>query len=142
MHSLNEIHLAGVLDTDPEFHTLFNGQPIGVFTLATARNHKIGFNKWEKNPEWHKIVVFNKDLIKILKALKKGAQVSLEGRLSYEVWEKDPGRGQVFKRKKACVALRDKDSKLTVYRPIDEPPLKRLNNPPHPQSSAPSSNQI
>ena len=93
--SLNKVLLIGRLGADPEIKQMVNGKSVARLSLATSQTwkDKNTGDKKEKT-EWHRIVVFNEGLVKVVQQyLKKGAQVYVEGQLSTRKW-KDEQTGQ------------------------------------------------
>ena len=93
--SLNKVLLIGRLGADPEIKQMVNGKSVARLSLATSQSWK-DKNSGEKKEktEWHRIVVFNEGLVKVVQQyLKKGAQVYIEGQLSTRKW-KDEKTGQ------------------------------------------------
>ena len=93
--SLNKVLLIGRLGADPEIKQMVNGKSVARLSLATSQSWK-DKNTGEKKEktEWHRIVVFNEGLIKVVQQyLKKGAQIYVEGQLSTRKW-KDEQSGQ------------------------------------------------
>ena len=93
--SLNKVLLIGRLGADPEIKQMINGKSVARISLATSQSWK-DKNTGEKKEktEWHRIVVFNEGLVKVVQQnLKKGAQVYIEGQLSTRKW-KDEKSGQ------------------------------------------------
>lgn len=86
--SVNKVILVGNLGKDPEIRTTQEGKEIASFTIATSdswRDKQTGARK--EKTEWHRIVVFNEGLVKIVKSyLQKGAKVYVEGALSTRKW--------------------------------------------------------
>ena len=93
--SLNKVLLIGRLGADPEIKQMINGKSVARISLATSQSWK-DKNTGEKKEktEWHRIVVFNEGLVKVVQQyLKKGAQIYIEGQLSTRKW-KDEKSGQ------------------------------------------------
>ena len=93
--SLNKVLLIGRLGADPEIKQMVNGKSVARLSLATSQSWK-DKNTGEKKEktEWHRIVVFNEGLVKVIQQyLKKGAQIYVEGQLSTRKW-KDEQSGQ------------------------------------------------
>ena len=87
--SLNKVLLIGRLGADPEIKQMVNGKSVARFSLATSNTWK-DKNTGEKKEktEWHRIVVFNEGLVKVIQQyVKKGAQVYVEGQLSTRKWK-------------------------------------------------------
>ena len=86
--SLNKVLLIGRLGADPEIKQMVNGKSVARLSLATSNTWK-DKNTGEKKEktEWHRIVIFNEGLIKVIQQyVKKGAQVYLEGQLTTRKW--------------------------------------------------------
>ena len=87
--SLNKVLLIGRLGSDPEIKQMVNGKSVARFSLATSNTWK-DKNTGEKKEktEWHRVVIFNEGLIKVLQQyVKKGAQVYVEGQLTTRKWK-------------------------------------------------------
>ncbi|MCE6993104.1 single-stranded DNA-binding protein [Dyadobacter sp. CY323] len=92
--SLNRVTLIGHLGKDPDIRTTQNNSRVASFSLATSEswNDKASGDRKE-NTQWHRIVVFNENLIGIIeKYLKKGSKVYLEGQLESRKWTGDDGK--------------------------------------------------
>ena len=86
--SLNKVVLIGNVGRDPEIKVTNDGKSIASFSLATSEHwtDKATGNKKEKT-EWHRIVVFNDGLVKIIERfVKKGSKIYLEGNLQTRKW--------------------------------------------------------
>ena len=93
--SLNKVLLIGRLVADPEIKQMVNGKSVARLSLATSQTwkDKSSGEKKEKT-EWHRIVVFNEGLVKVVQQyMKKGAQVYVEGQISTRKW-RDEQSGQ------------------------------------------------
>ena len=93
--SLNKVLLIGRLGADPEIKQMVNGKSVARLSLATSQTwkDKSSGEKKEKT-EWHRIVVFNEGLVKVVQQyMKKGAQVYVEGQISTRKW-RDEQSGQ------------------------------------------------
>jgi single-strand DNA-binding protein len=93
-NSLNKVVLIGNLGRDPEFRSTNNGKEIATFTMATSDSWKdrLTGEKKEKT-EWHRVVVFNEGLVKVIKNyLKKGNKIYLEGSLQTRKWVDNAGQ--------------------------------------------------
>lgn len=93
-NSLNKVALIGNLGRDPEFRSTNEGKEIATFTMATSDSWKdrLTGEKKEKT-EWHRVVVFNEGLVKVIKNyLKKGNKIYLEGSLQTRKWVDNAGQ--------------------------------------------------
>lgn len=86
--TLNKVIIIGNLGTDPEFRITPQGLQICRFRVATTENFRDKSGNWQKDTEWHNVVVFGPIAETSSKFLKKGSKVCIEGRnktRSYEV---------------------------------------------------------
>ena len=87
---INKAILVGRLGKDPEKRTTPNGKVVCRFTMATDT----GFGE-KRTTDWHSIVCFDRQAEFVSNYLKKGALVYVEGRISYNSYEKD-GQKRTF----------------------------------------------
>ena len=81
----NSITIIGNLGRDPEIKQTSKGGNYAILSVATHRKMA-----GEKQTEWHKVVVWDEKIADVLaKYTKGGSKVLLQGRLTYNVWEKD-----------------------------------------------------
>lgn len=81
---VNKVTLIGRLGRSPELRHAQSGKSICTFTLATDS----GFGDNRKT-DWHNITTFEKVADNCAKYLRKGALVYVEGRITYDTYEKD-----------------------------------------------------
>ena len=86
--SLNKVLLIGRLGADPEVKQMVNGKSVARLSLATSNSWKDkNTGERKEKTEWHRVVVFNEGLIKVIQQyVKKGAQVYIEGQLVTRKW--------------------------------------------------------
>ena len=91
--SVNKVILIGNLGRDPEIRRTQDGKPIANLNIATSetwRDKTTGERK--EKTEWHRVVVFNEGLCKIVEQyIKKGSKVYLEGQLQTRKWTDKDG---------------------------------------------------
>ena len=91
--SVNKVILVGNVGKDPEIRRTQDGRPIANLTLATSeswRDKNTGEKK--EKTEWHRIVVFNEGLCKVVEQyVKKGAKLYVEGQLQTRKWTDQAG---------------------------------------------------
>lgn len=87
---INKVTLIGNLGQDPECRTLDNGAMVGRFSLATNENYKDKDGNWQKQTEWHNVVVW-RELAERCEKLRKGALVFVEGKISYRKYTDKDG---------------------------------------------------
>lgn len=91
-NSLNRIFLVGNIGKDPEIKHFDGGGAIAKFPLATQERYfDREAQEWKDLPtDWHNIIVRQKGMAEwVSKNLKKGQQISLEGKIKYRSYEKD-----------------------------------------------------
>jgi single-strand DNA-binding protein len=77
---INKVILVGNVGLDPEIRSLSNGTRVANFSLATTEYWKGKDGNRNSNTEWHRIVVYNENLVKIIeKAVHKGSKLYIEG---------------------------------------------------------------
>ena len=81
---VNKVTLIGRLGRSPELRHAQSGKSVCTFTLATDS----GFGDNRKT-DWHNITAFEKVADNCAKYLRKGALVYIEGRITYDTYEKD-----------------------------------------------------
>lgn len=89
MARLNKVMLIGHLGKDPELKYTPGGAAVATVSLATNEPFKDKDGNWQERPEWHRLVIWNKQAENAAEFLKKGSQVFVEGRLQTRNWEKD-----------------------------------------------------
>ncbi len=88
VNGLNKVVLIGNVGRDPEFRSTNDGKEVALFTMATSDSWKDRLTGEKKDrTEWHRIVVYNDGLVKVIKSyLKKGSKIYLEGSLHTRKW--------------------------------------------------------
>ena len=92
--SLNKVLLIGRLGNDPEIRTTQDGRSVVSFSLATSDTWRDkNTNERKERTEWHRIVIFNEGLSKVVEQyVKKGSRVYLEGQLQTRKWQDQSGQ--------------------------------------------------
>lgn len=91
--SLNRVMLIGNLGADPEIRRMNSGDDVASFRIATSESwtDKNSGERREQT-EWHSIVVFNQNLVKVIEPyVKKGSKVFVEGQLKTRKWQDQAG---------------------------------------------------
>lgn len=95
--SLNKVMIIGNLGADPEVRMMpSSGDEVCNLSIATSESwsDKSSGERKERT-QWHKIVIFNPNLVKVAKNyLKKGSKVFIEGQLETRKWQDKDGRDQ------------------------------------------------
>jgi single-strand DNA-binding protein len=92
--SVNKVILVGNLGRDPEIRTTQDGKEIANFSIATSESWKDkNSGERKEKTEWHRIVVFNENLVKVVKNyVKKGSKLYIEGALQTRKWTDKDGQ--------------------------------------------------
>lgn len=90
---MNKAQIIGHLGADPEIRHTQDGRLIANFNVATSerwRDKETGEKK--ERTEWHRVVVFNENLAKVVdQHLKKGSHVFVEGSMQTRKWVDQAG---------------------------------------------------
>lgn len=97
MASVNKVILIGNLGRDPEIRYLPSGQPVASFSVATTETFTDRNNTRQERTDWHNITVWGKQAELCGQYLKKGRQVYIEGRISYQQYEAKDGSGKRYR---------------------------------------------
>jgi single-strand DNA-binding protein len=81
MNSVNKVILVGNLTRDPELHHTEHNKAVCSFGLATNRNWTTETGKKREEPEYHRLVAWDKLAETCHQYLRKGRKVYVEGRL-------------------------------------------------------------
>ncbi len=110
--SVNKVILIGNLGKDPEVRSMQNGGKVCNLSVATSENWKDkGTGERKERTEWHRVVIFNENLINIAERyLKKGSKVYLEGQIETRKWADQSGQ----ERYSTEVVLRQFRGELTL----------------------------
>lgn len=86
--SLNRATLIGHVGKEVEVRSTQGGREVGSFSLATSESWKDkGTGERKEKTEWHRCVVFNENLIGVLKNyVKKGSKLLVEGQIKTRKW--------------------------------------------------------
>lgn len=87
----NKVSLIGRLGAQPEVTTFDTGRTLARFTLATNERFKDKDGNWQDNTQWHVINAWGKIAERVKKALNKGQEIILEGKLVHQSYETKSG---------------------------------------------------
>lgn len=111
MSSVNKIILVGNLGKDPEVRTMQSGDKVANLSIATSERWKDKSGERKERTEWHRVVIFNQNIIKVAEQyLKKGSKVYIEGQLETRKWTDQSGVDKYSTE----VVLRPYKSELTM----------------------------
>ncbi|MBX4335588.1 single-stranded DNA-binding protein [Bartonella raoultii] len=135
---LNKVILIGYIGSHPESKIMSTGSEMVSFRLATTESYTDkASNKKIDKIEWHSIVIFNSQLVKIaLQYFHKGSKVYLEGQLQTRKWQDKNGVDRyitevILPKYKGDLKLLDSKNddnqeqsssyERSIYRPLDMP---------------------
>lgn len=88
--AINRVTLAGNLTRDPELRTTSSGAAVlGMGLAVNDRKKNIATGEWEDSPLFIDCAMFGPRAGKLSGCLRKGAKVSIAGRLKQTEWERD-----------------------------------------------------
>lgn len=87
----NKVSLIGRLGAQPEVTTFDSGSTLARFTLATNESYKDKNGQWHENTQWHTVNAWGKTAERVKKALSKGQEVIVEGKLVHQTYENKAG---------------------------------------------------
>lgn len=110
--SVNKVILVGNVGKDPEIRSTQDGREIANLSLATSESWKDkNSGERKEKTEWHRIVIFNEGLVKVVKNyVKKGAKLYIEGQLQTRKWTDKDG----FEKYSTEVVLQNYGGTLTM----------------------------
>lgn len=76
---LNKVILIGNLGQDPDIRSLPSGNRVANFSVATTEFWKDKTGQRQSSTEWHKVVSYNENIVKLAERLHKGSKVYVEG---------------------------------------------------------------
>ena len=91
MGSINKVILVGNLTRNPELRHTTNKKAVCVMGLATNRNWTDENGKKHEEPEYHRIVAFDKLAETCHQYLTKGRKIWARGRLQYRTYTAQDG---------------------------------------------------
>lgn len=87
----NNVRLTGHLGSDPEIKIFSENKNMARVSLATNERYRNADGDWMTDTQWHTLVFWGKNAVFAEKALKKGAEISVEGRLVNRSYEDKEG---------------------------------------------------
>jgi len=86
--NLNRVTLIGRLGKDVELRNTTGGSAVATFSMATEHSWKNRqTEQWEKETEWHNVVVWGKQAESCAQYISKGSIVCVEGRIKTRSYE-------------------------------------------------------
>jgi single-strand DNA-binding protein len=91
MGSVNEVTLVGNLTRNPELRHTSNKKPVCILGLATNRNWVDENGEKHEEPEYHRLVAWDKLAETCHQYLRKGRKIYARGRLQYHTYTGQDG---------------------------------------------------
>lgn len=83
---INKVILVGRVGADPQFRALDNGNAVARISLATSERYTDKSGAKKELPEWHNVVVWNRQAEIADKYVRKGSQLYIEGKIRTRKW--------------------------------------------------------
>jgi len=87
----NRVHLIGNLGFDPEVREIAKGRKVARISVATNDSYRNASGERVTDTQWHTVVAWGRTAEMVERLLRKGAPVSLEGRLVHRSYETKDG---------------------------------------------------
>ncbi len=87
----NSVTLIGHLGRDPELKTFESGRTLARFSLATSEMYRNDKGESITQTQWHNCIAWGKIAERMQEHLKKGKEVILKGKLTYNNYEDKNG---------------------------------------------------
>ncbi|HPF51759.1 MAG TPA: single-stranded DNA-binding protein [Draconibacterium sp.] len=87
----NSVRLLGHLGEDPKVRKLDSGKTVANFNIATNEIYRDQNGNKQSETTWHRVVAWGKQAEIAEKYLKKGSEVSIEGKLTNRSYEDKDG---------------------------------------------------
>lgn len=92
----NKVQLIGNLGQNPEIKTLDGGKKLAKFSIATNESYRSTTGEKITETQWHNLVAWGKLAEIIEKYITKGAEVAVEGKLTYRTYNDKDGSKKYF----------------------------------------------
>ncbi|MCY1723408.1 single-stranded DNA-binding protein [Prolixibacteraceae bacterium Z1-6] len=90
----NSVRLLGHLGEDPKVRKLDGGRTVANFSIATNEIYRDSRGEKQSETTWHRLVAWGKQAEIAEKYLKKGSEITIEGKLTNRSWEDKNGEKQ------------------------------------------------
>lgn len=85
----NNVQLIGRLGNEPKVRTFEGGKKMATFSLATNEPYTNAKGEKVENTQWHNVVVWGNKVDAVENYLKKGNEISMNGKLINRSYEKE-----------------------------------------------------
>lgn len=108
MANNNQVTLIGNMGSESqELESHSDGRKFAAVSVATTDSYKNDSGEWiDKETIWHNVVAFSPSVIAVLKGLKKGTHIKIEGAIAYRPYDVVNGEGEVITKKEASIVAR------------------------------------
>jgi single-strand DNA-binding protein len=90
----NSVRLLGRLGEEPKVRNLESGKKVANFSLATNEIYRNSRGEKQEETTWHRLVAWGKQAEIAENYLKKGSEITIEGKLTNRQWEDKNGEKQ------------------------------------------------
>ncbi len=90
----NSVRLLGHLGDDPKVRHLESGKTVAHLSIATNEIYRDSKGEKQRETTWHRLVAWGKNAEIAEKYLKKGSEITVEGKLTNRQWEDKNGEKQ------------------------------------------------
>ncbi|MDX9752138.1 MAG: single-stranded DNA-binding protein [Flavobacteriales bacterium] len=87
----NNVRLIGNLGADPEVREVAKGRKVARLSVATNERYRNAEGAQVTDTQWHTVVAWGRTAEQVEMLLRKGTQVTLEGRLVHRSYEAKDG---------------------------------------------------
>jgi single-strand DNA-binding protein len=91
MAILNHVYLSGYVTRDAESRSVGAGSRLCSFSIGATRSYQQA-GEWKKETSFIDVKAWNEVAERMCTQLRKGAEVTVQGRLQQESWEADGAR--------------------------------------------------
>jgi single-strand DNA-binding protein len=92
----NSVRLVGHLGNEPEVKVTANNKKLAKVSIATNSSYKNDKGEKVEETQWHNLVMWDKNAVLAEKYLRKGSEISIEGRLSSRSYTDNAGVKKFF----------------------------------------------
>jgi len=88
---VNKVELIGFAGMDAELKEVKNGMRVARFSLATREDYKNKLGEPVSTTTWHRVVLWNSNADLAIESVKKGARVSVVGKINQKAYQTPSG---------------------------------------------------
>ena len=91
----NSVMLVGRPGADPEVKKFNDNKKVARFNIAVTESYKNANDEWVNTTQWFPVVAWNGMADRVEKLVKKGVQISIDGKLHNNEWQDDKGQNHI-----------------------------------------------